>query len=149
MPLENFQKISSRNKKQKSQIEKSTERKTVQDRVRAIMKHEKTESHNKIVGETRMKLKELFSDIKTKNTPSKKTRSGKGWESKTDWTYKGIGGKAVKTEDGTEKMKVFGLKFGNGNGEIALGAMHESQQDMPWGESRGTLGAGIIGTIKF
>jgi len=88
MPLESHHKLSVRTKRQKSQVEKSTERKTIQDRVRTIMKHEKTESHNKIIGETRIKLKELFSDIKAKNTPSRKTRSEKGRESKTDWTYK-------------------------------------------------------------
>lgn len=113
------------------------------------MKHEKTESHNKIIGETRIKLKELFSDIKAKNTPSRKTRSEKGRESKTDWTYKWIGGKAVKTEDGTEKMKVLGLKFGNESGEIALGAMHESQKDTPDGEARGSIGIGLTGSFKF
>lgn len=131
MPLESYQKISARPGKQKSSREKSPADKTLKERVRAIMKREKNEGHNKIVGETRMKLKELFSDIKTKNTPQKKAPREKDGDTKPDWTYKGIGLKAVKTDDGREKMKVFGLKFGNENGEIALGAMHESQQDTP------------------
>lgn len=72
MPLESYQKISATPRKQKSSREKSPADKTLKERVRAIMKREKNEGHNKIVGETRMKLKELFSDIKSKNTPQKK-----------------------------------------------------------------------------
>jgi hypothetical protein len=47
------------------------------------------------------------------------------------------------------KMKVLGLKFGNESGEIALGAMHESQKDTREGEARGSIGIGLAGSFKF
>ncbi len=140
MPLESYQKISARPGKQKSSREKSPADKTLKERVRAIMKREKNEGHNKIVGETRMKLKELFSDIKTKNTPQKKAPREKDGDNNSNWTYQGLGVTSVKTADERMKMKVLGPKFGNEKGGITLGAMHKSEQNGPWEESHSSLG---------
>lgn len=149
MPLESYQKISARPGKQKSSREKSPADKTLKERVRALMKREKNEGHNKIVGETRMKLKELFSDIKTKNTPQKKAPREKDGDKKADWTYQGLGGISVKNDEGTMSMRAAGLTFGNNKGKIVLGATHSSQRDMPWEEAQGQVGIGLVGSIKF
>ena len=77
MPLESHHKISARPGKQKSSQEKSPRDKTIKERVRAIMKLEKNEGHDKIVGETREKqekptvkpFKKLGEILKHASTP--------------------------------------------------------------------------------
>lgn len=148
MPLESHHKLSVRKKQQKSSTEKpNTE--TIRERVRAILNREKNEGRTKIVQETRGKLKELSWQIKVKNAPNKWTPKEKKWDGGSDWTYQGLGGKSVKNHDGTTNMKVLGLKFGNESGEIALGAMHRSERDVPGGKAQEDTGFGIVGTIKF
>lgn len=113
------------------------------------MKREKDESGKKIIQETRGNLKELLRQMKPKNTPDKKTDRKNGWDGESDWNYKWLGATSVKNTDETMKMKVLGLKFGNESGEIALGAMHESQKDTREGEARGSMGIGLAGSFRF
>lgn len=149
MPLENFQKISTRTEKQKSSKEKPNAVEAIRQRVRGIMNREKNENHNKIIQDTRRRLEKLVSQITARKAPQKKEKWGKDGDATSRMTYKWLGGTAVQNADGTMKMKVLGLKFGNKRGEITIGAMHESQWDLPWGEVRGTIGIGLGGKIVF
>lgn len=96
-----------------------------------MMKREKNEGHDKIVGETRTKLRELISQIKARNTPQKKAPREKDRDNNSKWTYQGLGVASVKTADERMKMKVLGPKFGNEKGGITLGASYTTVQDAP------------------
>lgn len=148
MPLDSHHRISIQPRKQKSSQEKIHVEKTIQERVRAILNKEKREESRKVREETRGQLRDLLQQIKPKNTLQEASRE-KRWDEKSELSYQWIGLVWAKTTDGTAKMKVFWPKFGNEKVKIGLGAMYASEQDIPWGESHGSLGIGLNGSIEF
>lgn len=144
MDLENHQRISVRTKRQKASAEKVKAENLIK-RVRDMIDKGNLKGRHKIAQETRGKLKEFLKQMKPKDAPDKEERS----DSKSNLRYTWLGGISVKNDEETINMKVLGLKFGNNNGEIALGAMHESQKDMPWGGAEGHVGIGLAGSFKF
>lgn len=149
MPIERYQRITPEKKSQKSAKEKPNADEAVKRRVHDILNQEKNIGKKNIIREARQGLKKLLTEIKNKKPTQEKAQKEKRWETGSNWRYKGIGGKSVKNDEGTTSMRVFGPKFGNENGEIALGAMHTSERDRPWEDSQSSVGIGIIGSTKF
>lgn len=144
MPLESHQRISIRTKRQKSSAEKEKAEAQLK-RIRDMIDKENRKDRHKTAQETRGNLKEFLRQMKPKDAPNKE----ESWNWESDLSYKWLGGISVKNEEGAMNMRVAGPKFGNDNGAIALGVMHESQKDIPSWEAEWHIGIGLAGSFKF